>query len=80
MTNILKSDMCGHQAARELCRILSDPSNKYAVNLLRGAVFFLGTFFFRISCFGGCPKLTCIQQECRVGVATRCPHCTSPGQ
>jgi len=78
MTNILKSDMCGHQAARELCRILSDPSNKYAVNLLRGAVFFLGIVFTYH--FYGFSKLTGIQQECRVGVATRCPHCTLPGQ
>eukprot|EP01087_Luapelamoeba_hula_P007887 TRINITY_DN1939_c0_g1_i1.p1 TRINITY_DN1939_c0_g1~~TRINITY_DN1939_c0_g1_i1.p1 ORF type:complete len:681 (-),score=96.07 TRINITY_DN1939_c0_g1_i1:353-2395(-) len=52
MTNILRSQVCGHQAIYELCRILADPyntdpANTQTVNLLRGAIFYLG-----MSCWG----------------------------
>ena len=41
MTNILKSHY-GNQGIEALCSILSDANNHYTVNLLRGAVFYLG--------------------------------------
>lgn len=41
MSKILMSHY-GHQGVRILCAILDDPGNHYAVNLLRGSVFFIG--------------------------------------
>ena len=41
MNNILKSHY-GNQGIEALCSILGDPNNQYIINLLRGAVFFLG--------------------------------------
>jgi tuberous sclerosis protein 2 len=43
MENLLKGH-CGHQGIRALCVLLEDSNNFNSVNLLRGAVFFLGMF------------------------------------
>eukprot|EP01117_Protostelium_nocturnum_P006881 TRINITY_DN2467_c0_g1_i3.p1 TRINITY_DN2467_c0_g1~~TRINITY_DN2467_c0_g1_i3.p1 ORF type:complete len:1554 (-),score=306.75 TRINITY_DN2467_c0_g1_i3:98-4759(-) len=41
LTNVLKSDY-GYQGIKSLCSILLDPNNQSTINLLRGAIFFLG--------------------------------------
>lgn len=48
MYNLLMSNCYG--GITTLCAILDDPGNKNAVNLLRGAVFFLGMCMLGYAC------------------------------